>query len=82
MRIFLTFFGLQGMNFILLVVNIRAVAHSQYLWAVLTDGLICAVSWTLLQHRLACDSMVAKAGFILGGMIGSLVGMWLTRIWG
>ncbi len=82
MRTFLTFFSLQGMNFLLLVCNIRAVAHQQYAWAVITDGVICAVSWTLLQHRLACDSMIAKAGFITGGMVGSLLGMWLTKVWG
>ncbi len=82
MRTFSTFFILQGVNFLLLVCNIRAVAHQQYFWAVVTDGVICAVSWTLLQHRLACDSVVAKAGFILGGMVGSLAGMYLTRIWG
>lgn len=81
-REFTLFFCLQGFNFLLLVCNIRALAHTQYVWAVTTDGIICAVSWTLLQHRLKCDSLVAKAGFILGGMAGSLAGIYVTRMWG
>lgn len=83
MRTFLTFFILQVINFILLVTNIRALAHLQYTMAVLTDGLICFMSWTVFKAmQRDVNSWAAKVGFISGGMVGSLLGMYITRRWG
>lgn len=79
---FATFAALQGISFVVAVVNIRALAHLQYGWAVLTDGLICWLGWTLFQKLKEANSTPAKVGYIVGGMAGSLVGMWVTRVWG
>lgn len=82
MRPFLLFAALQATNFLLITVNYRAVAHVQYVWAALTDGIICLLSWTLLKKISEASGWSARIGYACGGMGGSLLGMWLTRIWG
>lgn len=76
------FFGLQGTNFLLIVVNMRAAAHLQYTMAALTDFLICLLSWTLLKKITEAQGWSAKLGYAFGGTCGSLLAMWLTRVWG
>jgi hypothetical protein len=82
LRLFATFALLQCGYFVLLVVNIRAVAHAQYAAAVVTDGLICLCGWTLLKKIVAADGVASRCGYITGGMAGSALGIWLTRVWG
>ena len=82
MRSFSVFALLQCCNFILLVVNIRAIAHVQYVWAIATDGLICLLGWTLLRKIASAEGWASRAGYVCGGMIGSFVGIWITRVWG
>lgn len=81
-KVFLTFAFLQALSFVVQVVNIRALAHLKYKWAVLTDGLICLLGWTILRYMIKNDSIPALAGYLTGGMIGSFLGMWISRAWG
>ena len=81
-RAFLTFMALQALNFVLITVNYRAVAHEQYEWAILTDGVICLLGWSLLKRLTGADGWWARGGYVCGGMIGSAAGMYLTRVWG
>lgn len=79
---FATFCGLQTLAFVLAVVNIRALAHLQYAWAVVTDGLICLLGWMLFKKMQEASSNIARAGYVIGGMLGSIIGMWVTQQWG
>jgi hypothetical protein len=79
---FLIFALLQTLNFVLLVVNIRAIAHVQYGWAIATDGAICLLGWTLLKKITEAKGWHARAGYVCGGMVGSFLGIWITRVWG
>jgi hypothetical protein len=81
-RSFAKFGALQSVNFVIAVANIRALAHLQYGWAVLTDGLICILMWTIIKQIGEARDPYAKVGYVLGGMVGSLVGMWITNMWG
>jgi hypothetical protein len=76
------FFLIQVVDFVIVVINFRAVTHLHYTVAVITDGIICALGWTFLKKLKEEDGKEARAGFILGGMVGSLLGMYLTRVWG
>lgn len=82
MKSFLTIFGLQVVDFVLICINFRAVAHLQYVPAVLTDAAMCTLGWTFFQIMKEDSSRGARAGFILGGMVGSFLGMYATRFWG
>ena len=79
---FATFAALQALNFVLITVNYRAVAHQQYAWAIVTDGVICLLGWSLLKRVMDAQGWPARSGYIVGGMVGSAAGMYLTRVWG
>jgi len=81
-RPFVNFAALQTAYFVACVVNIRALAHLQYGWAVLTDGLICLMTWTIVKKIGEANNLASRIGYVVGGMIGSLLGMWITSIWG
>jgi hypothetical protein len=80
-RPFTTFMGLQALNFILITVNYRAVAHEQLFWVIASDGVICLLSWTLLKRLTEASGWPSRSGYVCGGMVGSAIGMWLTRVW-
>lgn len=82
MKSFWKIFILQVVDFILICVNFRAVAHLQYIPAILTDAAMCALGWTFFQIMKEDSSMGARVGFILGGVVGSFLGMYATRVWG
>lgn len=82
MRAFFAFALLQAVNFLLITVNYRAVAHVQYPYAILTDGAICLLGWTLLKKITEAKGWAARAGYVCGGMVGSFLGIWVTRVWG
>lgn len=79
---FLTFFVLQGAQFLVVVVNNRAFNHLQYVWAASTDAAFCLLSWTIWKKIAEAEGVWAKMGYVAGGTTGSLLGMWLTRMWG
>jgi hypothetical protein len=81
-RDFLLFAGIQAIYYIDLVVNIRALAHLQYGWAVGTDGIAALLTWTLIKKVGNASGKAGMAGYIIGGMIGSLIGMLITKAWG
>lgn len=82
LRDFLTFFVMQGAQFLVIVVNNRAMNHLQYTATAASDALFCFMSWTIWKKIAEAEGGWAKAGYVAGGTAGSLLGMWLTRIWG
>lgn len=74
--------GLQFLNFLILTVNYRAVAHGLYTWTALTDMLICLINWTLIKKVANEDSMWARVGYLFGGTTAGIVGIWITQSWG
>lgn len=82
MKDFTVFAAMQSINFVVITVNYRAVAHQQYAWAIATDGMICLLGWSLLKRLTEANGWLARGGYICGGMAGSALGMWLTRVWG
>jgi hypothetical protein len=81
-RSFAKFAVLQSLYFIVAVTNIRALAHLQYGWAVLTDGLFCILTWTIVKNIGEAKDPYSRIGYVIGGMVGSLIGMWITNMWG
>ena len=82
MKDFALFAALQFLNFLVLVINIRAISHEQIAAAIVTDGLACVLGWTLIKRVSQASSWPARVGYVAGGMSASWVGIWLTRTWG
>lgn len=82
MRNFLSFAALQALAYFILVANIRAIAHLNYPFAVLTESTYLLVQWTVVRRMVKVEGASAMFGYIVGGTIGSLLSMYLTRTWG
>ena len=82
MRNFVSFGALQALAYFVLVANIRAIAHLNYPFAVVTESSYLLIQWTVIRRMVAVESTSAMCGYIVGGTIGSLFSMWLTRAWG
>ena len=82
MRDFLSFAALQALAYFILVANIRAIAYLNYPFAVLTESTYLLVQWTVVRRMVKVEGTSAMFGYIVGGTIGSLLSMWLTRNWG
>ncbi len=74
------FFG-QALNFLLIVVNIRACAQSRYLMVAVTDFVVCILNFTLFKLIAEAHSWGEALAYAAGGTAGSLFALWLTRRW-
>jgi hypothetical protein len=82
MRDFASFAALQALAYFILVANIRALAHLNYPMAAITEASYLLIQWTVLRRVVGATGWRAKSGYIVGGTLGSLLSMWLTRAWG
>ena len=79
---FITFFALQGLAYFVLVANIRALAHLNYPAAAVSESVYLVLQWTVLRKIVTSTSPIAQAGYVIGGVLGSMFSMYLTRAWG
>lgn len=82
MSIFLQMALAQFVSYTNLVVNIRAIAHQHYVWAVITDGLASLIGYFIVRKVAKNDSPWAPWGMAVGGMLASVVGIYVTKHWG
>lgn len=76
---FLLFFGLMFLNYGLNVINFRMVARGSYLGTAWSDAAIALLGFSLIQHVATANTTEAMAGYVIGGVCGSMLGLWLTR---
>lgn len=76
MKPFWRFAGLQSLNYTILVLNMRAVAHGNLALALITDAIYAVLFFTIIK-KIAADENTkeAKAGYVLGSLIGTTIGM-------
>jgi hypothetical protein len=74
-------FLLQTVAFTILVTNLRAISHLQYTIAALTEIAFLSIQWTLIRKIVSADSWPEQAGYMFGGACGTLLSMWMTRMW-
>lgn len=82
MSAFLTMALAQFISYTNLVVNIRAIAHQEYVFATITDGLASLIGYFIVKRVAKNDSPWAPWGMAVGGMLASVVGIYITRMWG
>jgi hypothetical protein len=76
---FALFFALMFLNYGLNAINFRMVARCSYLGTAWSDAAIAVLGFTLIRRIAETDALVAQAGYVCGGVCGSMVGLWLTR---
>lgn len=82
MRDFVIMGTLQFVSYLNLTLNIRAISHEQYAVAALTDAAAGILGWTIIKRIAGYDgSTLGKVGYVAGGALASMVGIWLTRAW-
>ena len=82
MRNFFISAGVQYTSYITLTINFRAIAHGQYAAAAITAMLAALLSYTIVRRIQNSDNRTTLAGMMVGGTLGDLSGMYLTRFWG
>lgn len=69
----------QVINYGLLVVNFRAVAQASYFWSGLSDFVLASFSFFIIKKIAKSeDSWHLWLGYALGGLVGSLIGIWIS----
>jgi hypothetical protein len=64
-----------------IAVNMRAVAHLQWKWIVITDTIICIVNFNIIPLVAVATSWTDQVGYTIGGVVGALAGVWLSQHW-
>ena len=77
--IFATFFLLIAVQYALLAMNTRFVARGSYVATAVSDGIVAAFGFAIIQKVANADTFEAQAGYVLGGMAGGILGIWLTK---
>lgn len=79
MTTFLLFFALMFVNYALNAISFRMIARGSYWGTAWSDAAIAILGFSMIQHVAKADSLAAQAGYVSGGVFGSLLGLWLTR---
>lgn len=70
---------LMATNYGLNAVSIRLLARGSYLGVAGTDALIAWCGFTMFKQIGGADTWLEKLGYVMGGIAGSMIGMWVTR---
>ena len=74
-------FAAQMLSFAVISINYRAVAQASYIWSVLTDIVIASLSYFVVRRIAKSENSVCQwAGFAIGSAIGTIIGIWLSKI--
>jgi hypothetical protein len=75
------FFGLQFLQYLVLTINFRAIAHEQYAMAGTTAAVAAWFAYTIVRGVAADKSHFALPGMMIGGALADVTGIYLTRHW-
>ncbi len=74
-------FFTQVINYGLIVVNYRAVAQASYFWSGISDFVLASFSFFIIKKIAKSeDSWHLWFGYALGGLVGSLIGIYLSLL--
>lgn len=71
--------ALQTLSFFVVTLNYRYVAKGHVALVVLSDAGICLLNFTLFKLITSANTTLEAAGYIVGGCIGSYLGMRATK---
>lgn len=70
---------LMFVNYALNAASFRLLARGSFLGVGIADGLICWWGFTMTRLIVQADTRFQQVGYVIGGVSGSLFGMWLTK---
>ena len=74
-------FVIQVVSYSLLCINFRAVAQADYLQASISDFTIATLGYFVIKKLANTDNSLHQwLGYSLGGVVGSLLGIYLSKI--
>lgn len=78
---FITLFCIQLIAYALLCINYRAVAQAHYVQSAISDFVIATLSFFVIRRIAKSeDTFHGWLGYALGGVAGSFLGIWLSKI--
>jgi hypothetical protein len=76
----LLLFAMNGVNYLLLVLNFRAVAQGSLSRTAITDALIAAAGFTIIGRVADAERGVLEhVAYVAGGVVGSVLALLLSR---
>lgn len=82
-REFFALFFIQIVNYSILCINYRAVAQGQYHMSATTDFMLASLSFFVIRKIAHGDDHLHQwAGYATGGVVGSYLGIWLSKLLG
>lgn len=71
--------GLMCLNYGLNAISFRMLARGSYLGVAGTDALIAWWGFSMVKRIGDAQTRVEKVGYTVGGIVGSLIGLWVTK---
>jgi hypothetical protein len=79
-KTFLLFFALMFLTYGLACINFRMIARGSYFGTAWSDAAIALLGFTLIRYVASTDALIAQVGYVSGGVCGSMLGLYLTRV--
>ena len=77
----LLMFLIQIVSYSLLCINFRAVAQADYIQASISDFTIATLGYFVIKKLANTDNSLHQwLGYSLGGVVGSLLGIYISKI--
>lgn len=80
---FAFYFVMQFISYALVVANGRAYVQGSYAWTAVTDGMIAFQNFVVFRKFIKDSGEEIHGpsllGYVLGGISGSLVAIWVTK---
>lgn len=83
MKEFTIFFVAQFTSYFVNTLDVRAIAHQQYLMALAVNAALPIIAWVMTKKITQCSNeWVGMTAVAIGGSLAAVFGMWLTARWG
>lgn len=77
---FIIAFAIQMLLYLLIVINFRAITQANLLWMTLSDAVIAAMNFFIIRKiATSPNSIVMFFGYTLGSVVGSILGIILSK---
>ena len=80
MRVAFTLFGLQFLNYSLIVINTRAYTNDHIVFTIVSDFVLASINYFIIKKISdEVSSAVNWFSYTLGGTLGAVFGMFISK---
>lgn len=80
MRVAIELAFLNFLSYLILTIDYRATAQANILWSIISNATIALLTFTILKRIVEAKTKLECLGYIVGGTIGNVAGIYLT-VW-